>query len=246
MAALVGAFALQTWLVYSDPTGRSSPPLTVLAAEGRGIWHRHNCQSCHQLYGFGGFLGPDLTNAVDGLSPARLDSILTQGSQQMPAFGLAAEERDAVAQFLREVGETGVSQPKRGESLPPAEILKKLVARAIESDGPLPEDVARGCAIVEEQGCIGCHLPNPRSLHRAPDLTTMHERVERERMLTVLAEGIPGKAMPRLQLSAADGEAVRAFLQWMEERGDAIRTEFASIGSEGRIVLSALPWFEYR
>ena len=51
--------------------------------------------------------------------------------------------------------------------------------------------------------------------------------------------------MPRMQLSAADGEAVSAFLAWMEERGDAIRMEFASIGSEGQIVLSAVPWFEY-
>jgi len=245
MLALVGAFVLQTWLVYSDPTGRSTPPLSVLAVEGRGIWHSHNCQACHHIYGFGGFLGPDLTNAVLGLSQARLDSILTEGSQQMPAFHLEQGEREAVTQYLRELAETGVSQPKRGENLPPAELLENFVALAVELDGPLASGVARGYAIVGEQGCIGCHLPNPRSLHRAPDLTTMHSRVEQARLLTVLDEGIPGKAMPRLRLSTSDGEAVRAFLAWMEERGEAMRRDFASIGSEGQIILSALPWFEY-
>jgi mono/diheme cytochrome c family protein len=236
---------LQTWLVYSDPTGRSTPPLSVLAADGRQVWHRNNCQSCHQLYGFGGFLGPDLTNSIDDLSPARLDSILTVGSQQMPAFELDSGEREAVTQFLREMAATGVAQPRRGKSVPPSQLLRNFVARAIELDGPLATNIARGFAIAAEQGCISCHLPNPRSLHRAPDLTTMHTRVERDRLLTLLDEGIPGKAMPRMQLSAADGEAVSAFLAWMEERGDAIRMEFASIGSEGQIVLSAVPWFEY-
>ena len=65
MLALVCAFVAQTWLVYADPAGKRTP-LSPLAARGRALWHRRNCQSCHQIYGFGGFLGPDLTNAVLG------------------------------------------------------------------------------------------------------------------------------------------------------------------------------------
>ena len=33
-----------------------------LVAEGRLVWQKYNCHTCHQLYGLGGYLGPDLTN----------------------------------------------------------------------------------------------------------------------------------------------------------------------------------------
>ena len=82
---LVAIFAVQTWLVYSDPAGKDAT-LSPLASAGQTVWRENNCQSCHQLFGFGGFLGPDLTNAIGALSTERLDSVLTIGSGQMPAF----------------------------------------------------------------------------------------------------------------------------------------------------------------
>ncbi len=50
MAFLVAMFAVQTFLVYSDNTGRDLPPLSDAALEGRALWLSHNCQACHQLY----------------------------------------------------------------------------------------------------------------------------------------------------------------------------------------------------
>ena len=38
MALLVSAFVLQTYLVYSDDTGRDLPPLSDEALEGRAVW----------------------------------------------------------------------------------------------------------------------------------------------------------------------------------------------------------------
>ena len=87
MLGLVGIFLVQTWMVYTDPVGREAAPLTAEASRGQEVWHRYNCQSCHQLYGFGGFLGPDLTNAARHLTDERLDSVLTDGSEIMPALG---------------------------------------------------------------------------------------------------------------------------------------------------------------
>ncbi len=43
MAFLVTAFALQTFLVYSDDTGRLLPPLSETALEGRLVWLSNNC-----------------------------------------------------------------------------------------------------------------------------------------------------------------------------------------------------------
>ncbi|MHC4841723.1 MAG: c-type cytochrome, partial [Planctomycetota bacterium] len=91
MATLVACFATQTYLVYSDPTGEQNEALSEQALAGREIWLGKNCQSCHQLYGFGGFLGPDLTNAAPRLEQNRLKELLTVGSRQMPAFNLSDE-----------------------------------------------------------------------------------------------------------------------------------------------------------
>lgn len=241
LSLLVAAFAVQTWLVYSDPAGREHA-LSERALEGQAVWRENNCQSCHQLYGFGGFLGPDLTNSHGGLSPERLDSILTVGAGQMPAFHLGPDAREALAAFLREIDATGVAQARLGEVVPPAELLRQLV----ENGERLPPDVARGWGIAQTQGCINCHLPNEQSSHVATDLTTMVETVERKRLFEILHEGIPGTAMPRLALSNEDCEAVLAFLTLLNEREDDVRHRFRGLATSAELTLSEVPWFEFR
>lgn len=241
LSLLVVVFALQTWLVYSDPTGRQQV-LSQRALEGQAVWRENNCQSCHQLYGYGGFLGPDLTNSIDGLSPERMESILTAGAGQMPAFHLGPDAREALTVFLREIDATGVSQPRMGEVVPPAELLRQIV----ESDAELSAEVARGWEIAQAQACISCHRPNEQSLHLSTDLTTMVESVERERLFEILHDGIPGTAMPRLALPPEDCEAMLAFLTWMNEHGEEIRVRFQALKTSAELVLSDVPWFEYR
>jgi len=34
--------------------------------EGKRLWSSHNCIACHQLYGLGGYMGPDLTITFPG------------------------------------------------------------------------------------------------------------------------------------------------------------------------------------
>ena len=240
---LVAAFAMQTWLVYSDPIG-SRDTLSPLAAEGQAVWRERNCQSCHQLFGYGGFLGPDLTNSIHTLSSERLESVLTVGSGQMPAFHLGLEERTALAAFLVELDATGVSQPRLGEVVPPTELFAQFV-EAAEASEPLPEEVGRGWQLVRDQSCIGCHLPNLQSLHLSMDLTLMSGTVEHARLFEVLRDGIPGKAMPRLAMSAEDSADVLAFLQWLSERGPELRSRFENLATSGELTLSGLPWYEY-
>jgi len=42
------------------------------ALQGQQLWQQNNCFSCHQIYGLGGYLGPDLTNVYSqrGKGPA--------------------------------------------------------------------------------------------------------------------------------------------------------------------------------
>jgi len=241
LAALVGAFAFQTWLTYADSAGRAAPPLSEQAARGRALWHEHNCQSCHQIYGFGGFLGPDLTNAAKRLTATRVDSILTEGTDVMPAFRFGKSDRRAIGQFLAELDLTGVGQAKARKRRPPIELVDELLAKAAEELSP---GEAEGLELIRRERCFGCHLPNHASTHRAPDLTTVIERRGRKGVSGVLAEGVPGKAMPKFTFSETERAAVADFLAWLDRHGAAARDRFESTRPDWA-PLTQLPWFEY-
>lgn len=104
-------FFIQTFLVYNDTTGYELKELTVLASKGREVWHKHNCQSCHQLYGFGGFLGSDLTNRGKDFSADILQSLLAVGPKGMPSTYLTKHEAFALSWYFLELNTTGKSQP---------------------------------------------------------------------------------------------------------------------------------------
>lgn len=243
-ALLVAAFVFQTWLVYSDSSGRETPPLSPLADQGQRLWHQHNCQSCHQIYGFGGFLGPDLTNAIGSLTEARLRLILTEGAGRMPAFGLDAGERSALQQFFVELDRTGVSQARHEPPRPPDELLDHLVELVTERGTPLTASQTRGLEIVRREKCVACHLPNAANPVRAPDLSTAVGRLGSARVHEVLEKGVPGTVMPRFEMSMADRESVLAFLAWMESRPDTVARVFSVTRGDGASAWS-IPWFEF-
>lgn len=85
-----------------------------LVAEGRLVWQKHNCHTCHQLYGLGGYLGPDLTNVYSrsGNNEHYIRGIVKSGVKQMPAFEISEEEMNALLQFLKNVDQSGTSNPQ--------------------------------------------------------------------------------------------------------------------------------------
>jgi nitric oxide reductase subunit C len=240
MIGLVLIFFLQTWFVYTDPAGRRTPPLSREAARGRGIWHDRNCQSCHQLYGFGGFLGPDLTNAHERLSKARLDSVLTDGAGQMPAFHLDERARSDVAAFLAEIHETGRGQLKPQKSFDAAAVLSAV----FESATDLSPALARGRLVMAEQKCIGCHLPNPRSEKNGTDLTTVIKKLGPRGVQGMLEAGIPAKGMPKFTLASDDMSALIVCLEWLGANQATVHGAFAN-AAPAELESTGLPWFEY-
>jgi nitric oxide reductase subunit C len=87
-----------------------SPDAATLA--GMELWQQKNCQSCHQLYGLGGYMGPDLTNAYSapGKGLAYMRSFIKHGTGKMPNFQLTDKETDDLIQFLSWVDKSGKSQ----------------------------------------------------------------------------------------------------------------------------------------
>lgn len=98
-----------SFLSYSVLIYMSEGTVDQKVAEGRLVWQKYNCQSCHQLYGLGGYLGPDLTNLMSetGKSETYLNAIIESGTNQMPMLGLSEDEIRKVIEFLKSVDSSG-------------------------------------------------------------------------------------------------------------------------------------------
>ena len=108
--------AFSVW-IYAIPLFSPSPYSEKelhLVAEGKLVWQKHNCHTCHQLYGLGGYLGPDLTNVYSrsGNNEHYIRGIVKSGVKQMPAFEISEEEMKALLQFLKNVDQSGTSNPQ--------------------------------------------------------------------------------------------------------------------------------------
>ncbi len=79
------------------------------AIAGEQVYQDFNCAACHQLYGLGGYLGPDLTNVISlpEKGPEYVHSIINSGVQAMPKFNLSDKKRNQLVAFLTHVDKTG-------------------------------------------------------------------------------------------------------------------------------------------
>ena len=86
----------------------------VSAVEGRLVWQKYNCQCCHQLYGLGGYLGPDLTNEYSKFQGNEdiLKALFKGGMKQMPAFNLSKTEENFLIEFLKQTDASGNANPR--------------------------------------------------------------------------------------------------------------------------------------
>ena len=110
-------FLIYSFSIYLKPL-RENENINVKnskqAAAGKDVWQKHNCHTCHQLYGLGGYLGPDLTNvtAKPGYSEVFLKAVISNGMGQMPPFDLPRQEMSDLLGFLKAMNETGTANPQ--------------------------------------------------------------------------------------------------------------------------------------
>ncbi|MBS1621802.1 MAG: cytochrome c [Bacteroidetes bacterium] len=79
--------------------------------KGKLLFQQYNCTSCHQLYGLGGYLGPELTTAISDVQRGELyvRAFLKNGGNRMPNFHFTNEEVDALVSFLKSVDTTAIT-----------------------------------------------------------------------------------------------------------------------------------------
>ncbi len=118
MTALVVMFVIYNVVVYTQGTSNNTPKMSEQAIKGEQLYQDNNCTACHQFYGLGGYLGPDLTNTIShpNKGAAYVKAFLNSGIKTMPKFNFTEEEKDALAQFLTEVDQTGYYPIKDAET----------------------------------------------------------------------------------------------------------------------------------
>lgn len=115
LGVLLCVFITYNNVLYTkDTAGCSAPLMTKEALKGEHLWQENNCTACHQLYGLGGYLGPDLTNIVSNPNKGKeyAKAFFNSGVKSMPEFNFTEEEKEALVSFLKHVDRTG-SYPNR-------------------------------------------------------------------------------------------------------------------------------------
>jgi nitric oxide reductase subunit C len=103
--SLVIAYILYTSFVYTAGTITENL-ISDEAAEGRQIFREKNCISCHQLYGLGGYMGPDLTNVISNKGENYVRTYLEIGTAKMPDFELEENEILDLISYLKYIDNT--------------------------------------------------------------------------------------------------------------------------------------------
>ena len=106
-----GAFLYYSFFLYSALPVQNST-VNKEALKGKIVWQQYNCNSCHQVYGLGGYLGPDLTNVYSKKGPGYIIAFLKSGTEIMPDFNLQKNEINDLLAYLKNIDQSGKSDPR--------------------------------------------------------------------------------------------------------------------------------------
>lgn len=107
----VSLFLIYSGYLYTNlPRGEKS--LDTMADKGKMTWQKYNCGSCHQVYGLGGYLGPDLTNTYSKKGEEYIKAFLKGGTPVMPNFHLDEASISSLVAYLKNMDATGKSDPR--------------------------------------------------------------------------------------------------------------------------------------
>src|SRR5215212_3957225 len=109
--ALFMAFIVYSAFVYTSGTNSSiiySKAAQEEIDHGKRLFQQYNCIACHQVYGLGGYLGPELTTAYSDKDRGEtyMKVFLKTGGSRMPDFHFSDDEITALTSYLKYIDST--------------------------------------------------------------------------------------------------------------------------------------------
>jgi|TARA_B100001059_G_C17821271_1_gene578444 nitric oxide reductase subunit C len=106
--------------IYIFASGTDSLPGMIAHSDesrhGQELFQEYHCIACHQFYGLGGHMGPELTNAMSyrggNVGEIIARQFLANGGNGMPNLNLTETEISALIAYLKFVDKTGTYPPK--------------------------------------------------------------------------------------------------------------------------------------
>ncbi len=108
---LIASFLAYTSFLYMSLPIKSYATSNA-CIEGKKTWQNYNCAACHQVYGLGGYLGPDLTNVYSKRGPQYIQAFISNGTNVMPNFHLSNNEQENLIAYFKNIDSSGKSDPK--------------------------------------------------------------------------------------------------------------------------------------
>ena len=218
--ATVGFSGVFLWLtvdtVRQVPARSHEENMNASVIRGKEIWEKNNCMGCHTILGEGAYYAPELTKAVERRGEAWLRIFLKDpqamypGRRKMVQYNFTEEEITDVIAFLDWIGKIDTNGfPAKPDMAPVAVAAAATVAPAAGT----PSAVAAPALFT--QVCVACHSLGGTGGVVGPALDGVGTRYDRDGLRAWLdnPQSVkPGTAMPDLNLSASDLDALTDFL----------------------------------
>ncbi|MDD5476491.1 MAG: cytochrome c [Syntrophales bacterium] len=205
------------WLTYDfhqqEPKFVKTDKLNEQVVAGKKVWHKHNCNDCHTILGFGGYYAPDMTKAYYRLGESAIISVVMNPEQaykdtfrKMPHLGVTKDEAVNMAAFLKWVASID------NRTWPPQDekFVKAFQLREANAQKPDSKDIAMGA-------CGGCHSLGDLGNKLSGDFNDISQRISYDRDTLVKFIHAPqsvrqGIAMPPQNISSETAAIIADFL----------------------------------
>ena len=118
---LILSYVVYSMAVYFSGTQGPLIQYSITAQQqvnkGKTLFQENNCIACHQLYGLGGLIGPELTTAWSDKHRGEqyIRAMLSSGSGRMPDFKFTPEEVQSILSFLHYVDSSATTYKSKTE-----------------------------------------------------------------------------------------------------------------------------------
>jgi nitric oxide reductase subunit C len=156
---------------------------------GKRVWHKHNCNDCHTILGFGSYYGPDLTKVfwrrgADGIVAFVSRPEKHTSWRKMPRVRLSDQEMSDLVEFLK-----WTSDIETQKWPPQDQKYRTASARAMALE------ISPGAALFQASGCFECHLLFGTGGDGGPDLSHVGARLDQATIEKLLID--PTAVNPR-------------------------------------------------